>query len=120
MPITVQVVAPAQPRWREMQRILRRHRTVRVVGDLSLSSVALERAAALAPDVLLVAADVPETPVVPQVRALRAASPRSRIVLLGTATQLESTTLVTLASMSVVGMCCERSSSPACCRASWR
>lgn len=52
MPVTVLLVSPDQPRWRELRRTLRRWRDIHIVGHLDTHGAAVEQAAHLTPDVV--------------------------------------------------------------------
>ncbi len=82
---TTQILLISSPHlnWERLRTLLAKQRYVQVVGEGHRHDEAVCAAAAEQPDVIIVGSDIPSTPIIPLVQALRAASPTSRIVVVG-------------------------------------
>ncbi len=82
---TTQILLISSPHlnWERLRTLLAKQRYVQVVGEGHRRDEAVEVAAAEQPDVIIAGSDIPGTPIVTLVQELRAASPASRIVVVG-------------------------------------
>ncbi len=82
-PVTALLVSSANFNWVSLRAILAGWPEVHVIDDVQQREYALPIAAREQPDLILVASDLAGMQLVPLARDLRAASPRSGVVVLG-------------------------------------
>lgn len=100
--MTLAFVRSAHPQWDALHVALAAQPDVRIVGDLGPTQP-LRSLAGHHPTVMLVTADLADRPPVPLVRALRALSPDSKIILLGATAMLDGAALITLHDQGIRG-----------------
>lgn len=101
MPPTILLVGTDQPTWRDLHAALQQRRDVRIADAPRSGAPAVARAAAASPDILLIDAEMAEVPLLPLVRDLHVASPRSGIIVLGTAESLDSVTILAISQLGL-------------------
>jgi len=84
-PTTTQIVLISSPHlnWERLRTLLDKQRHVQVIGEVHRHDEAARVAAAEQPDVIIAGSDIPGVPIIALVQELRAASPTSRIVVVG-------------------------------------
>jgi len=84
-PTTTQILLISSPHlnWERLRTLLAKQRYVQIVGEGHRRDDAVRVSAAEQPDVIIAGSDIPGTPIVALVQELRAASPTSRIVVVG-------------------------------------
>jgi DNA-binding NarL/FixJ family response regulator len=100
--MTLVLVRSAHPQWGALHVALAAQPAVRIVGDIGPTQP-LGTLAGRHPAVMLVTADLVTRPPVPLVRALRALSPDSKIILLGATATLDGAALITLHDQGIRG-----------------
>jgi DNA-binding NarL/FixJ family response regulator len=93
---TILLISSQHPNWVELRLGLEAWPRGQVVGDVQQAAEAIALASTLQPRVILVDADAPDRPLVPLVGDLRAASPASRIMVLGARETLDHDVLMAL------------------------
>src|SRR5919201_5177830 len=93
---TIMLISSQHPNWIDLRLSLEGWPYGQVVGDVQQAAEAVALASALQPKVILVDADAPDCPVVSLVGDLRAASPASRIMVLGARETLDHSVLMAL------------------------
>jgi DNA-binding NarL/FixJ family response regulator len=93
---TILLISSQHPNWVDLRLSLQAWRHGQVVGDVQQAAEAIALASALQPRVILVDADAPDRPLVSLVGDLRAASPASRIMVLGARETLDHDVLMAL------------------------
>jgi len=99
---TLALVHSAQPPWDALRSELAAQPDLKIVGDMGPTQP-LGDLAGRHPTVMLVTADLGDRPPVPLVRALRALSPDSKIILLGATATLDGVALITLHDLGIRG-----------------
>jgi len=112
-PHTILLVSSDHPQAAALRAALASWRAARVIGDVHHGDAAVTTAARLRPDAILLAADPPGRLLVPLARDLRAASPVSRLIVVGARRVLDRTTLTALLDLSVVGCLAWEEAGPA-------
>src|SRR4051794_16392714 len=100
---TLLLLSSEHPNWVDLRLSLEAWPHGQVVGDVQQVAEAIALASTLQPRVILVDADAPDRPLVPLVGDLRAASPASRIMVLGARETLDHDVLMALWPRSLVG-----------------
>ncbi len=80
---TILLISSPHLNWERLRALLAKQRHAHVVGEAHRHDEAMRVAAAEQPDVIIAGSDVPGTPIITLVQALRDASPTSRIVVVG-------------------------------------
>ncbi len=80
---TILLISSPHLNWERLRALLAKQRHAHVVGEVHQHDDAVRVAIAEQPDVIITGSDVPHTPIIALVQALRAASPTSRIVVVG-------------------------------------
>jgi len=80
---TILLISSPHLNWERLRALLDKQRHAQVVGEGHRHDEAVCVAAAEQPDVIIAGSDIPGTPIIPLVQELRAASPASRIVVVG-------------------------------------
>ncbi len=80
---TVLLINSPHLNWERLRALLAKQRHAQVVGQVHRHDDAVCLAAAEQPDVIIIGSDVPNVPIIALVQDLRAASPTSRIVVVG-------------------------------------
>jgi DNA-binding NarL/FixJ family response regulator len=93
---TILLISSQHPTWVDLRLSLEAWPHGQVVGDMQQAVEAIALASALQPRVILVDADAPDRPLVSFVGDLRAASPASRIMVLGARETLDHDVLMAL------------------------
>jgi DNA-binding NarL/FixJ family response regulator len=93
---TILLISSQHPSWVDLRRSLEAWPHGQVVGDMQQAAQAIALASTLQPKVILVDADAPDRPLVSLVGDLRAASPASRIMVLGARETLDHDVLMVL------------------------
>jgi DNA-binding NarL/FixJ family response regulator len=93
---TILLISSQHPAWVDLRRSLEGWPHGQVVGDVQRAAEAIALASTLEPRVILVDADAPDRPLVSLVGDLRAASPASRIMVLGARETLDHDVLMVL------------------------
>ena len=93
---TILLISSQRPNWVDLRLSLAAWPHGQVVGDVQRAAQAIALASTLQPRVLLVDADAPDRSLVPFVGDLRAASPASRIMVLGARETLDHEVLMAL------------------------
>jgi len=99
---TLALVHSAHPPWDALRRELAAQPDLQIVGDVGPTQPLCDLAGRH-PTVLLVTADLRDRPPVPLVRALRALSPDSKIIMCGATTTLDGAALITLHDQGIRG-----------------
>lgn len=81
--IIIQLISSPHANWIKLQVTLRKHRGISIIGEAHQHDEAVSIATAEQPDLIFAGSDLPGVPIVPLVEELRAASPASRIVVVG-------------------------------------
>ncbi len=100
--LTLVLVRSAHRQWDALRDTLAPLSAVHIVGDIDPTQP-LSALAGRHPTVMLVTADLVDRPPVPLVRALRALSPDSKIILLGATATLDGAALITLQDQGIKG-----------------
>jgi DNA-binding NarL/FixJ family response regulator len=100
---TILLISSQHPNWVDLRLSLEAWPHGQVVGDVQQVAEGIELASTLQPRVILVDADAPDRPLVPLVGDLRAASPASRIMVLGARETLDHDVLMALWHRGLVG-----------------
>src|SRR5919201_1710257 len=93
---SILLISSQHPNWVDLRRSLEGWPYGQVVGDVQQAAQAIALASTLQPRVILVDADAPDCPLVSLVGDLRAASPASRIIVLGARETLDHDVLMAL------------------------
>src|ERR687883_1084698 len=93
---TILLISSQHPTWVDLRLSLEAWPHGQVVGDVQQAAQAIALASALQPRVILVDADAPDRPLVSFMGGLRAASPASRIMVLGARETLDHDVLMAL------------------------
>jgi DNA-binding NarL/FixJ family response regulator len=93
---TILLISSQRPTWVDLRLSLEAWPHGQVVGDVQQAAEAIARASTLQPRVILVDANAPDRPLVTLVGNLRAASPASRIMVLGARETLDHDVLMAL------------------------
>src|ERR687886_973566 len=93
---TILLISSQHPNWVDLRLSVEAWPHGQVVGDVQQVAEAIALASTLQPRVILVDADAPDRPLVPLVGDLRAASPASRIMVLGARETLDHDVLIAL------------------------
>src|ERR671935_969851 len=93
---TILLISSQRPNWVDLRLSLEAWPHGQVVGDVQGAAEAIALASTLQPRVILVDADAPDRPLVSLVGDLRAASPASRIMVLGARETLDPDVLMAL------------------------
>jgi len=80
---TILLISSPHLNWERLRALLAKRRHAQVVGEAHRHDEAVRVAIAEQPDVIIAGSDVPGTPIIALVQALRDASPTSRIVVVG-------------------------------------
>ncbi len=80
---TILLISSLHPNWERLRALLAKQRHAQVVREVRQLDEAMRVAAAEQPDVIIADSDVPGVPIIALVQDLRAASPTSRIVVVG-------------------------------------
>jgi DNA-binding NarL/FixJ family response regulator len=100
---TILLLSSEHPNWVDLRLSLEAWPHGQVVGDVQQAAEGTALASTLQPRVILVDADTPDRPLVPFVGDLRAASPASRIMVLGARETLDHDVLMALWHRGLVG-----------------
>ena len=98
---TILLISSPHPNWERLRALLAKQRHAQVVGDVHRHDEAARVAAAEQPDVIIAGSDIPGVPIIALVQDLRAASPTSRIVVVGKL--LDSVSHIQLTDLGVRG-----------------
>jgi len=100
---TLLLVSSPRSDWDALRAAAQTSPAVRLLACVQQVRVALSLAARHRPDVVVADADVPDRPIIPFVGDLRAASPGSKVVLIGDRTALDQGTLAALWHRGIAG-----------------
>src|SRR5947199_1347916 len=100
---TILLISSQHPNWVDLRLSLEAWPHGQVVGDVQQAAEAIALASTLQPRVILVDADAPDRPLVSLVGDLRAASPASRIMVIGERETLDHDELLALWHRGVAG-----------------
>ena len=100
---TILLISSQHPNWEDLRLSLEAWPHGQVVGDVQQAAEAIALASTLQPRVILVDADAPDRPLGSLVGDLRAASPASRIMVLGARETLDHDVLTALWHRGVAG-----------------
>jgi len=80
---TILLISSPHLNWERLRALLAKQRHAHVIGEVRRHDEAVRAAAAEQPDVIIAGSDIPGVPIIALVQELRAASPTSRIVVVG-------------------------------------